>query len=80
MPMHKENYLTHGWVNFGRPQRVSFLLPFTDRINAVMSAVGMNFFKLLRYLKATSFLRLFRPWAYFSYTCFRLSKHHLLGS
>ena len=31
-----------------------------DRINAVMSAMGMNFLKLLRYMEAT-FLRLFYP-------------------
>jgi len=31
-----------------------------DEFNVVLSAAGMNFYKLLRYLKATSFLRLFR--------------------
>ncbi len=34
-----------------------------DRINAVMSAAGMNFYKLLRYLGAT-FLRRFHGWVF----------------
>ena len=34
-----------------------------DKFNVILSAAGMNFYKLLTYLKAT-FLRLFRSWIY----------------
>ncbi len=39
-----------------------------DKFNVILSAAGMNFVKLLKHLRATSFLRLFR-FPFFSFLC-----------